>query len=100
MRGRHVLGLAAVGGACERKLLLGQGVAVRRARFHQHERLQRLDGGARKNRALDVAERQHGAAVGIDHRDGAAMAALDHGAAQNFDQNGIAHLADLNIAGF
>ena len=69
VRRRDMAGLAAVRRAGERQFLVAEAEAVGRARFDQRQRLQRLDGRARKDRPLDVAERQHRAAVGIDHRD-------------------------------
>ena len=74
---RDMAGLAAMRRAGKRQFLLAQAVAVRGAGFDQRQRLQRLDGRARKDRPLDVAERQHGSPVGIDDRDGAAVAAFD-----------------------
>ena len=85
--------LAAVRRAGERELLVAEAVAVGAARLDQHQRLQRLDGRARKDRRRDVAERQHGRAVGVDHRHGAAVAALDQVAARHFDQDRIGHRA-------
>ena len=83
--------LAAVRRAGERELLVAEAVAVGAARLDQHQRLQRLDGRAGKHRRRDVAERQHGRAVGVDHRHGAAVAALDQVAARHFDQDRIGH---------
>ena len=84
LRRRHMTGLAAVGGAGERQFLLGQAIAVGGARFHQRERLQGLHRRTGKNRPLDLAQRQHATAVGIHHRHGAAVAALDQAATQDF----------------
>ena len=84
-------GLAAVRGAGQRQFLQAEAVAVGGAAFDQRQRLQRLDRRARKDRPLDVAQRQHARAVGVDHRDRAGMPALDQRAAQDLDQNRITH---------
>lgn len=55
------------------------------------QRLDRLHRRARKDRPRDVADRQHLAAVAIEHRQRAAMAAFDHISAGDFDQNRIRH---------
>ena len=62
-------------------------VAVGGAALDQRQRLQRLHRRARIDRLLDVAQRQHPAAVGIDHRDGAGVPAFHQRAAQDLDQN-------------
>jgi hypothetical protein len=89
--GGDMAGLARVRGAGERQLRRSEAIAVGGAAFDQRQRLQRLDRRARIDRALDVALRQHAATVGIDHRHRAAMPAFDQPAAQDFDQDGIAH---------
>ena len=78
-------------GAGQRQLLGAEAVAVGGAGFDQRQRLHRLDRRARIDRPLDVAQRQHRAAVGVDHRDRAAMPAFDQRAAQDLDQNRITH---------
>ena len=57
----------------------------------QRQRLKRLDRRARKDRALDVAERECQRAAGIDDRAGAAMARFDQRAARDFDDDRIGH---------
>ena len=91
LRCRHVVRLAAVGGASERKLSPGQAVTLSRSGFHEYEGLQRLDGGAWKYRPFDVAKREHNATIRIGHSDRATMPGLDYGTAQDFDKNRIAH---------
>jgi hypothetical protein len=56
---------------------------------HQRQGLQHLDCRARKHRPLDVAERSHQAAVGIDHGDRAAMRRFADAAAHRFDQDRV-----------
>ena len=85
-RGGHMRRLAVVRGAGQRQFLVTQAEALGRAAGHQRQRLQQLDGRARKDRPLDVAQRQHAAAVGIDHRHRAAMCGFDGLAAKSFDQ--------------
>ena len=80
-----------MGGAGEREFLIGESKTIGSARFHERERLQRLHRRARKDRPFHIAEAEHETPAGIDQRDRAAVAALDQGAAQDFDQNGIAH---------
>ena len=41
--------------------------------------------------ALNLAQRQHLAPIGIDHGDGARVAAFHQPAAQDLDQNRITH---------
>ncbi len=78
-------------GAGQRQLLRAEAVAIGSAAFDQRQRLQRLHRRARIDRPLDVAERQHAAAVGVDHRDRAGVPAFDQRAAQDLDQDGITH---------
>ena len=73
--------LAGMRGAGQRQLLVAEAVSIRGAGLDQRQSLQRLDRGARENRRRHVAYGQHGSAIGIGHRDGAAMLALDHGTA-------------------
>ena len=51
--------------------------------------LQRLDGGMRKNRFVDFAERWRDSAIGVDDSAGAAMARLHTRAAHDFDDDGM-----------
>ena len=85
--------LAAVARTRERKLRVAEPVAIRGAALDQRQRLQRLHGGARIDRLPGVAERQYGRAVGVDHHDGPAVAALHQGAAGDLDQFRITHLS-------
>lgn len=90
--GRDVTRLATVRCAGQREFLVTKSEALGRARFQQHKRLQRLDSRAGINRAGDIAQRQHGAAVHIHHRQRTAMPALDQCAAQHINQYRITHL--------
>ena len=85
--------LAAMAGAGQRQFLVAEAVVVGRAALDQRQRLDRLHGRARIDRLRHVAERQHGRAVGIDHRDRAVMAALHQRAAHHLDQYRITHLS-------
>ena len=83
--------LAGVRGAGQRQLLRTKAVDIRSAAFHQRQRLQCLYRRARIDRTLDVAQRQHAAAAGIDHGNGTGMPTFDQRPAQNFDQERITH---------
>src|SRR5262249_20121299 len=61
------------------------------ARFDERERLQCLHRRTRIHRAIDVAEREHNAAVGVDNGNRAAVAALHQRAAQHLNKNVIGH---------
>jgi hypothetical protein len=52
--------------------------------------LQRLDGRAREYRTLHIAEREQETTVGVSHRDGAYVSALDGGPSDDLDEHGIA----------
>ena len=83
--------LAAVRRTGERQFVFGESVAIGGAALDQPQRLQCLDRRAWKHRAVDIATRERSSAIGIHDRDRAAMAAFDHGAAQNLNQNRIVH---------
>jgi hypothetical protein len=83
--------LATVRGAGQRKLLVAKSVTIGGAGFDERQGLQRLDGRTRQDRRRDIADGKHRRSVGIGNRDGAAMAALHHRPAKNFDKNRIAH---------
>ena len=91
LRRRHMTALAAVRRTGERQLLIGDAIAVGGAGLDHAQRLQRLDRRARKYRAIDVAQCEHGATISIHDRDRAAVAAFHDGAAHNLDQNRIGH---------
>jgi hypothetical protein len=77
--------------ASKRKFLRAETIAVGGAGFDQWERLQRLGGGTRVDWTFDVTDREHALPIGIDDRDGAAMAALDASTAHDFDEGWITH---------
>ena len=83
--------LAAVRRAGERQLVIGKPIAIGGAGLDQPQRLQRLDGRARKHWAIDIAAREYSSAIGIHDRNRTAMAAFDDGAAQYLYQNRIGH---------
>ena len=80
-----------MGRAGERDLLVGQAVLVRDAALDQGQGLQRLDGGARENAPVHVADRQNRSPLRIDHRDAAPMARLDQVPAGDLDKKRIVH---------
>src|SRR4051794_40832919 len=90
-RGLDMLPLACVRPACQRDLRIRQLELVRNAAFDKRKRLQRLHGRAGKDAALDVAEREHHRAFGIDHGGGGVMLRLDLGPARHLDQNRVVH---------
>lgn len=81
--------LAAVGAAGQRQLRRAEAGGVRRSRFHQGQRLQRLGGGADEDRAVDVAAAANDFARGGDDGEGAAVGALDSPAPGQLDQDRI-----------
>ena len=89
---RRDMGLAAgVRGAGKRDLVVAEAEAIGGAAFDERQGLQGLDGGARINRPLGVAERQNHPAVGIDDRARAAMGGFDPIAARGLDGHRIRH---------
>ena len=95
-----MLRLAGMRGAGERDLGVRQPVFVGEPALDERQGLQRLDGGARIDAALDVADGKHRRALGVDDRDRATMARFDLGAAGDLDQNRIVHDAACESAGF
>ena len=81
--------LAVVRCAGDRELLVVEAQAVGGAALDQRDRLQQLDGRARKDRAIDVAERDQPLAVGVEHGDGAAMRRLARVAAHRLDEDRV-----------
>ena len=67
-RGLDMRRRAGMRGAGERDLGLAELQRVGGAALDQRQRLQRLDGGARKDRLVDFAERERDRAVGVDDR--------------------------------
>ena len=88
---RHVARLALVGGAGERDLLVGKPELLGDAALDQRQCLKRLDGRAREDRPVHVAQRKHHPATGIHHRNAAAMAGFHQLAAGDLGKDGIAH---------
>ena len=86
-RGGRVHALAAVRRAGQRQFGIAQAEAVGRARRHQRQRLQHLDGRSREDRSVDVTERGVERAIGIDDGDRAAVEGLDDPAACDFDED-------------
>jgi hypothetical protein len=84
--------LAAMRGTGEREFFRAEAKAVGGAGFDQHQRLQGLDGGAWKDRAIDVAEREQTPTVRIDYSYRTAMAALNEPSADDFNQGWITHI--------
>jgi len=74
-------------------ILIAEAVFVGSAALDERQCLERLHSGARIDRPRHIAEREHGRAIRIDHRDCAAMAAFDKRAAHHLDQNRITHLS-------
>jgi hypothetical protein len=81
-----------VGSAGQGNFGIGQCVGVRRAALDQRDRLQALDGGARENWPVDIAERQDNFAGGVHNGDRAAMLRFGNAAARDFDEHGIGHV--------
>jgi len=86
-----VTGFAAMGCLRQGQFTLAIAEPVGRAAFDQRQRLDRLDGGTRKNRLLDIAECEEGPAVGAKNGNRAAMAAFHAVATHYFDEDGIGH---------
>jgi hypothetical protein len=87
-----------MGGTGQRDLGRRQAVTIRRAAFDQGQRLQRLDGGARKDRFRNIAKRENHAAVGVADGERAAMPAFDAVVPQDLDQDWIVHLSRVRPA--
>src|SRR5262249_8020135 len=81
--------LAAVRRACERQLIRRDREGVGAAGFDESQRLERLEGGARVNRGVDIAPAREDAALGVADRDRAAMGTLDPATARHFDKDGV-----------
>ena len=81
--------LTAVRGAGQRQFLVGQLQRVGRAAGHQRQRLQHLDRRARKDRAVDVAQRGVQRAVSVDDGHRAAVGRLDDAATPGLHQHGM-----------
>ena len=88
-RRRDMQRLAAVRGAGQRDLRIGQTEQVRRPARHQRQRLQRLHRRAREHGFVDVAGLPDDAAAGIDDRQRAAMGGFAPPAARHLDQDRV-----------
>jgi hypothetical protein len=88
---RGVLGLAIVRGASDCELVVAETELVGGAALDQRQGLQHLDGRARKDGPLDIAERGDHPAIGVEYGDRAAMRRFARPAAHRFDQNRIHH---------
>ncbi len=76
-------------GAGQRQFLVRQLQRVRGAAGHQRQCLQHLDRRARKDLPLDVTQRPHAAAVGIEDREGAAVHRFHRAATIGFDKHRV-----------
>src|SRR6185437_14306076 len=84
-RGRDMVLTSRMRRAAERNLLVAEPKAVRGAARDKRQSLERLDGRARINRPIDVAEGHHHPALRIDDRAGSAMGGFDKAAARSLD---------------
>ena len=94
-RHAQVIRLAIMGGAAQGDLFRREAETVRRATLDYRQALEGLDGGARIDRGGDGALGRDHVARRIDHRIGAAVAALDDAAAGDFGDHGIGHARSL-----
>ena len=83
-RGLHVSGFAVMGCATQRQLLLGEFVAIGHTIFHQRQRLDRLDRGARIRDQRGVAGTGAQLTVRVDNCYMHAVARFHDGAAPDF----------------
>ena len=81
--------LAVVRGAGERQFGIAEAVAVGGTALDERQGLQRLHGRAREYGLLDIADGSAAASGGVDHDNRAAVPALDHRAAGDFDQDRV-----------
>ena len=86
-----VMRFTAMGSLRQGQLTLAVAERVGCTAFDQWQRLDRLDGGTRINRFINIAGREDGAAVSIEYRYRAAMTAFHAAAACDFDKDGIGH---------
>ena len=89
--GLDMAGLAAMRCTGQCKFFRAKAEPIRRSTLDQRQRLDCLDGGARKHGPFDIAKRQHNAPRGVDHRDGTRVAAFHHCTARHLDENRITH---------
>ena len=75
--------------ARDRELRLAERERIRGTALDERHRLQRLDGRARKDGTLDIAEREYHASLGIRDGDRAAMNALDQRTTHHLDKDRI-----------
>ncbi len=86
-----VIGLTAMGGLRQGQFTLAVAECVGRTTFDQRQCLDRLDGGTRINRFIDIAGREDGPAVSVEYRYRASMTAFHAVATRDFDEDGIGH---------
>src|SRR5476651_1400827 len=79
--------LAIVRGTGERDVLVAEAEALDGAALDEGHRLDRLVGRARQDGLVDVAPRSDDRAIGLHDRGDALVAALDHRAARDFDDD-------------
>ena len=84
-------GLSVVGGAGERQLAVAEAEGISGPAFNQRQRLDRLHGRAREDRAPDISDLEHGATVRVVNGHGAAVPAFHILSTENFDENRIGH---------
>src|SRR5207244_2425174 len=90
--------LAVVRGASERNVLVAEPKPLDSAAFHESHRLDRLVGRARQDVGVDVAPRGHHGAVRLHHCGDPFVAAFDHRAARDFDDDrSLAHGMRSNL---
>ena len=92
--------LAIVGSAGERDLGPAHRESIGGTGLDERQRLQRLDGRARIDRPRDVAPSRHDPPVGTHDRGGTAMAALDHVAAGELDEDRVGGRRDCTVVGY
>jgi hypothetical protein len=76
---------ARVRGASQRYVFVAEAECVRRTGFDERQCLQRLERGARKDGAIDIAPLRDDGARGIADGDGATVLALDDTAARQLN---------------
>ena len=85
-------GLATVGGAGERQLLLTKAKVISRAGLDQRHTLKGLDGRARENGRFDIAGGFEHPALAIHHAESPRVAAFNNAPAGDFGNDRIWHV--------
>lgn len=78
-------------GAGQCDFAVSEAKRISRPGFHQRQRLYGLDGRTWEHWALDIAYRQHAAAIGIDYNDCATMTTFHDVTAHYLNQSRIRH---------